>query len=318
MAIIYAVEGTPGKVCNTCKAWKPVSEFHRSSQMRDGHKADCKACRNAAGRAADAIKRDERCSHITSSIKPSITGKVCVGCHEWKPASDFSPLRWKGKPLGNGYRSRCKACSNARQRAKRAGHPTLFRDRDRAYIASRHEQSTGYQRNLRDKNREKVDRAGRAYREANREKIRIAAKRRRDSNIAHYRAIGRKAYANNIEKRRAYNRSYRKAHPERYREQVRTRRNRKYQAEGFHTEAEWGMLKAKYNYTCLRCSQREPEIILTRDHVLPITQGGSDWITNLQPLCHTCNSSKNNKYIDYRPKWPPMSETSSETSAGQQ
>src|SRR5262249_6352695 len=147
--------------------------------------------------------------------------------------------------------------------------------------------------------------------------IRIGAKKRRDANLEHHRAIGRKAYANNLEKRRAYNRSYRQTHPERSREQVRTRRNRKYQAEGFHTEAEWEALKAKYHHTCSRCGRREPEIILTRDHVIPITQGGSDWITNIQPLCHTCNSSKNDKSTDYRVNWNPTGEISSETSADQ-
>jgi 5-methylcytosine-specific restriction endonuclease McrA len=129
--------------------------------------------------------------------------------------------------------------------------------------------------------------------------------------------IGRKAYANNLEKRRMYNRMYHKMHPERMREQVRTRRNRKYQAEGSHTEAEWAMLKASYNHTCLCCGQREPEITLTRDHVVPLTQGGSDWITNIQPLCHTCNSSKNTKSTDYRLSRHHESSPNSETSADQ-
>jgi 5-methylcytosine-specific restriction endonuclease McrA len=315
MAIVYSADGLSGKVCNTCKNWKPLNEFHHSSQARDGHKADCKDCRNAAHRAADALKREQRRSNNTSKIQPAITGKVCVGCREWKAVSEFSPLRWKGKPLGNGYRSRCKTCSNAQQRAKRAAQPELYRGKAREYIASRHDHSTEYQRSWRDENREKVRASGRTYREANHEKIRAAAKKRRDANLEHHRAIGRRAYANNLEKRRAYNRGYRKAHPERSRKQVRTRRNRKYQAEGFHTEAEWETLKAKYNYTCLRCGHREPAIVLTRDHVIPLTQGGSDWIINIQPLCHTCNSSKNNKSIDYRVNWHPTGDISSDTSA---
>ena len=84
---------------------------------------------------------------------------------------------------------------------------------------------------------------------------------------------------------------------------VRMRRNRKYQAEGFHTDAEWETLKMQYDNCCLRCGRREPEITLTRDHVVPITKGGSDWITNIQPLCHSCNSSKNARTTDYRLSW---------------
>jgi 5-methylcytosine-specific restriction endonuclease McrA len=317
MAIVYDADGVAGKVCNKCTDWKPVSEFHRFSKARDGHKADCKACRNTMHRAYDAVRRDQGYPKAKPEAKPAIKGKVCVGCQEWKPVSEFSPLRSDGKAIGNGYRSRCKACSNAQQRAKRAVYPERYRDRDREYIAARREQSNEYQRRWRDKHREKVRASGYVYRQANREKIRVAAKKRRDVDIEHHRAIGRKAYANNLEKRRAYNRIYRKMHPERYREQVRIRRNRKYHADGFHTEAEWAMLKASYNYSCLCCGQREPEITLTRDHVIPLTQGGSDWITNLQPLCHTCNCSKNNKIIDYRPNWMPISELSPETSADQ-
>jgi 5-methylcytosine-specific restriction endonuclease McrA len=318
MAIVYNADGVAGKVCNRCGEWKQVSEFHRYSRSLDGHKADCKACRNAENRAYDDLRRKQKPVNVRPKPKPAITGKVCIGCKEWKPVSEFSPLRWKGKPLGNGYRSHCKACSNAQQRAKRAAYPEPYRDKARKYMASRRDQSNNYQRAWRNENREKVRASLHAYREANREQIRNTAKKRRDANLEHYRAIGRKAYANNREKRRIYNRAYRKAHPERYREQVRTRRNRKYQAEGSHSEAEWEALKAKYNYTCLKCGRCEPEITLTRDHVIPITQGGSDWITNIQPLCHTCNSSKNNKSIDYRINWHLTGKISSETSAGQQ
>jgi 5-methylcytosine-specific restriction endonuclease McrA len=317
MAIAYDADGVAGKVCNKCGEWKPVSEFHRYSRSLDGHKSDCKACRNAEDRLYQSVKRDQRRADIKPKIKPAIMGKVCVGCQQWKPVGEFSSLRWKGKPLGNGYRSRCKVCSNAQQRAKRAARPELYRDKARKYMASRRDQSNNYQRAWRAENQEKVSASLHAYRETHREQIRIVAKKRRDANLEHHRAIGRKAYANNREKRRTYNRAYRKAHPERYKEQVRTRRNRKYQAEGSHSEAEWEALKAKYTYTCLRCGRQEPEITLTRDHVIPITQGGSDWITNIQPLCHICNSSKNNKSIDYRVNWHPTNNLSSDTSADQ-
>ena len=74
----------------------------------------------------------------------------------------------------------------------------------------------------------------------------------------------------------------------------------KYASESTHTEEEWQALKAFYNFKCLRCGAQEPDIKLTRDHVIPLTQGGSDSIDNVQPLCARCNSKKNNKHIDYR------------------
>lgn len=83
------------------------------------------------------------------------------------------------------------------------------------------------------------------------------------------------------------------------------RRTREYKAcklgnGGSHTDAEWEAVKAQYNHTCLCCGRSEPEIKLTRDHVLPITKGGTDNIDNIQPLCLSCNCSKNDKSTDYR------------------
>jgi hypothetical protein len=68
--------------------------------------------------------------------------------------------------------------------------------------------------------------------------------------------------------------------------------------EGSHTTQEWEELKAFYDNRCLGCGSTES--VLTRDHVVPITKGGSDYIHNIQPLCTPCNSSKRQKTIDYR------------------
>lgn len=67
-----------------------------------------------------------------------------------------------------------------------------------------------------------------------------------------------------------------------------------------HTGDEWLAIKQVYNFTCLACGKREPEITLSLDHVIPVSKGGSDGIENIQPLCTACNSRKGKRTIDFR------------------
>ena len=79
----------------------------------------------------------------------------------------------------------------------------------------------------------------------------------------------------------------------------RIRRERLKKFGGSHTTNEWNLLKAQYDFTCPSCKLKEPEIKLTRDHILSLSNCGTDDITNIQPLCVKCNSKKATKTIKY-------------------
>ena len=55
----------------------------------------------------------------------------------------------------------------------------------------------------------------------------------------------------------------------------------------------------QFNFICPSCKKSEPEIKLTRDHILPLSMGGTDNIENIQPLCKKCNSKKHTRIIKY-------------------
>ncbi len=63
-------------------------------------------------------------------------------------------------------------------------------------------------------------------------------------------------------------------------------------AKGTHTDSEWRELCAKFWNRCVMCGVHCQRGVLQKDHVIPIYQGGSDAIDNLQPLCKLCNLAK--------------------------
>lgn len=53
----------------------------------------------------------------------------------------------------------------------------------------------------------------------------------------------------------------------------------------------------KLGASCLNCGSEED---ITLDHIIPVSKGGLNTLSNLQPLCRPCNSTKGTKTIDYR------------------
>jgi hypothetical protein len=50
-----------------------------------------------------------------------------------------------------------------------------------------------------------------------------------------------------------------------------------------------------YNFTCVYCGSMPPNITLEVDHIIPVSKGGSDDISNLACSCFDCNRGKSNK-----------------------
>lgn len=68
---------------------------------------------------------------------------------------------------------------------------------------------------------------------------------------------------------------------------------------GTHTKEEWLELKSFFN-VCVRCEGESGLINIEKDHIIPVYQGGSDSIKNIQPFCALCNAKKGPDNTDYR------------------
>jgi 5-methylcytosine-specific restriction endonuclease McrA len=268
---------------------------------------------------------------MATSIDDSGTvGKICHVCTAWKPLTEYSSKRVRGLPVGDGYHNICKKCRSATERARYHANPEPYRAANRARHHANRDRYLEAQRAYRIANHERIIAQKRDHWAANHDEINAERRarraadpgRKRPADLAYYRTHRAKklAYAKayraaHRDKIRAYNRAYYPTHYRqhyiKYWEAANHRRAVKLQAEGSHTETEWEALKSQYGYTCLCCHQKESHIILTRDHIIPLSRGGSDWITNIQPLCFSCNRIKSTDSIDYRSSWstaPPIIE----------
>lgn len=71
---------------------------------------------------------------------------------------------------------------------------------------------------------------------------------------------------------------------------------------GSYNENDWQDLCGYYGNACLACGATKT---LAADHIVPVVKGGSSDISNIQPLCKSCNSKKGTQIIDYRETVPP-------------
>ncbi len=136
-------------------------------------------------------------------------------------------------------------------------------------------------------------------REINIQYMRKRANENKDSHLAHRRVLyahmtpeqkearrerARRWWVNRTPKSRAATKS-----------QWNRRRARIKGAEGSYSNKEWIDLVDACGHRCAHCGRQEPEIKLTVDHIIPISKGGTNYISNIQPLCGPCNSSKGNR-----------------------
>jgi 5-methylcytosine-specific restriction endonuclease McrA len=219
--------------------------------------------------------------------------KRCSRCQIEKPLTEFR----KGKGFADGYRGQCKACLNelAREYKQRPEVKQQRRDYDQEYNA----------RPERIEHRRAWERQNNQRPEV---KARVRAYMRRPDVNERVKERERQRWAND-EKLREYKRTYLR---QRYRENtehkrkqiaysmraIHARRARKQSQGGSYSAQDWRDLCAKYGHVCLCCGRA---VRLTPDHVVPIAKGGSNDISNLQPLCLPCNLRKATKTTDYRP-----------------
>ena len=148
------------------------------------------------------------------------------------------------------------------------------------------------------RNEECVKRTGRKRKKQPYEKTKAATVRYLARHPERRKAIMRSWRTRNAECIREYDRQRRENNPESIDAKNSAYMERKRKAEGWYTPAEWQEKCAEYCFRCAYCWKRKK---LTRQHVIPLKKGGTNWIFNLVPACQSCNSKVGTKIV-----WPDL------------
>jgi 5-methylcytosine-specific restriction endonuclease McrA len=210
-----------------------------------------------------------------------VISKTCKGCGVGKDLSEY----YKHPRMADGHLNKCKVCVSARVRENRRERLEQYAqyERSRANLPHRAE-------------------ARRKYQEAHKEKISEYKKRWAAENEDSVSDSRLKHYESNRDEVIARSKKWAEGNPEKVRQaktnNLRKRRAVRHASRGNFTVEEFKELCESYGHKCLACG--DTEAVLEADHVVPLTKGGSDNISNIQPLCGSCNRKKFVKIIDYR------------------
>jgi 5-methylcytosine-specific restriction endonuclease McrA len=187
--------------------------------------------------------------------------------------------------MADGHLNHCKSCVKTRARNYRLSHREQYAQYEKAratlphrvearrkYQEEQKEQISEYKKRWSEENYERVAAYKRAYYERYREEVIARSKEWAGDNLEKVKRFK----ANNRRKRRAA----------------------KTASGGHFTVEEFDALCSVYGYACLGCGATDR--VLEADHVVPLTKGGSDEISNIQPLCGECNRRKFTAVIDFR------------------
>lgn len=217
--------------------------------------------------------------------------KFCSGCGLRKPILSFG----KDRSSPDGHNPKCKECIATDSRLMYANNRISKLAQNRRW----------YEQN-RVKRCAQTAEYARLHPEVRRKSGRSWCRRNAET-VAEYH---RKYFRENIAKFRVWAKASRERNREAVRAAYHSWRAKLHGRAGF-TKEEWVQLAEACGNSCVRCGGRVDSlesiyrgrsVALEVDHIVPLSQGGSGDISNIQPLCSACNNWKRAKAIDFRPE----------------
>lgn len=211
----------------------------------------------------------------------------------------MEPKRYfTGKPCKHGHicerytrSSICVECAAENRRQWGIKHPEKVRDGFLRWWSENQEAYRAKSKLWRMNNPEKKRDANRKWESENKAKVLLSQRKHYHANLKKMQAKRKKYRSENIDKERAYSAAYRKAKPHMKVATEARRRARKRMAAGDHKGSDILLIRKMQKDRCGYCRVKlngKGEV----DHIVALANGGSNYKTNLQILCKSCNSSK--------------------------
>jgi 5-methylcytosine-specific restriction endonuclease McrA len=217
------------------------------------------------------------------SIVPS---KSCTRCSEMKPLTDY----YGDTRAKDGRKSECKVCRLAGDVEYRKGHK---------------EATKAYGKKYYQENKDSIAAAEKKYYEKNKESIAAGRKKYYEKNKELLSTLSKKRYQENKEAYALYSKEYRKNNQDKFRVNERRRRARKI-GNGFEAYTEAQVLEL-YGNDCHICGEAV-DLDATRrvgrpgweqglhiEHVIALSNGGTDSLDNVKPSHGQCNLQKGSR-----------------------
>lgn len=223
--------------------------------------------------------------------------KQCASCGELKGAAEF----YRKKTATDGLNSRCKACERKATAAFNAKNPARALEKVKQWQAKNPAAVKAIKRRTWARNRERYLAERRAaYAENRNERRRLAAEKyaQRPDLQAKAKAAARRRYELCADEIKAYQVRYRQENPDKVLALAHDAIARRAKAPGKTTAADWAAILEEFDHCCAYCLGHTSKVgKLSREHMKPLTRGGSNWPDNLVPACKSCNSRKNTKTV---------------------